>query len=118
LPFWQSSDLSDFEGYARTVPSWMELKTFVLTNAVRNNARDGVVRYFGKDPEIAKTQLTETCGLSEELTVTDGSHPKYLHLPSVEFNRLKAWACAGYPGTECSHGLPPQADMALVQEQD
>lgn len=110
-PFQKSSDLSDFEGYSRTVPSWIERKTFVLSNAVRNNARDGLVRYFRHDAEQATIQLTQKCGYSEEVAVTEGSHPKYLHLPTIELTRVKAWACAGFPSTTCSHGMPPQADL-------
>jgi len=80
-----------------------------MSNAFRNNAAQGGERYFAGNAADITKKLTQDCGWSEELITKEGSRPKFLHVNTVEFNRIKAWACAGYEGTECSHGMPPSA---------
>ena len=77
------------------MPSWIELKTHVLSNAIRNNVLGALTYYYGRDEESVRYDLLTKCSMSEADTITEGSWPKWISLDTIELIRPKAWACSG-----------------------
>lgn len=123
-PYAFSSDLSDYNEYSRSSPSWVERMMSALSNAVRNNAVQGLGRYFALSEEEVRAQLIGNCGQSERDIATVGTWPKYTDTRWMEIIRLKSWSCVcppdgrcsgvpDTPGRQCGHAMPPLADLVL-----